>query len=154
MLCAGLIDYNWIIFVGFIFSRFDLKQSGKQVLMISRGRRVSLSLTHCRPSFVGSSSFAVLHGRSASLINPTNYQRQPLLHPSSTTLLVPHRLFRTMVSSVPVGPSEVEWPARRVRETFIEYFRKNGHTVGWFFQYYCISCDCERLIFDPGFSFF
>lgn len=69
------------------------------------------------------------------MVNPTNSTRQPLLpqHPSSpksTSRFVPHRLSYTMASSASVGSPDVEWSARRVRETFLEYFKKNGHTIG------------------------
>lgn len=104
--------------------------------LIFRGRKASpLSLTHYRPLSVNSSSLAVLHGRRASLINPTKFQRQPLLHPSSipsTSFFVPHRLLSTMAPSASVSSPSPEWPARRVRETFLEYFKKNGHTIGSF----------------------
>lgn len=108
--------------------------------LLSQGRRASpLSLSHCRPlSILNSSGLAVLHGRRrATLVDPTNSTRQPLLlqHPSSpksTSLLVLHRPSYTMASSASVGSPNVEWPARRVRETFLEYFKKNGHTIGMF----------------------
>lgn len=29
--------------------------------------------------------------------------------------------------------SQEQWPAARVRETFLEYFKKNGHTFGMFY---------------------
>lgn len=109
--------------------------------LLSQGRRASpLLLSHCRPlSILNSSGLAALRGRrrATTLVNPTNSTRQPLLlqHPSSpksTSLLVPHRLSNTMASSASVGSSNVEWSARRVRETFLEYFKENGHTVGMF----------------------
>lgn len=45
-----------------------------------------------------------------------------------------------MASSASVGSSNVEWPARRVRETFLEYFKKNGHTVGAFASLIVVVC--------------
>lgn len=117
--------------------------------LLSQGRRASpLSLSHCRPlSILNSSSLALLHGRRVITImaNPTNPTRQPLLpqHPSSpksTSHFVPHRLSYTMVSSASVGSSNVEWPARRVRETFLEYFKENGHTVGAFANFIVVVC--------------
>lgn len=103
--------------------------------LLSQGPRASpLSLSHCRSfSILSSFSLVLLRGRRATtLVNPTKSTRQPLLfhhHPSSkpTSPFVPHLLFNTMAS---VGSPNVEWSARRVRETFLEYFRRNGHTVG------------------------
>lgn len=124
-------------------------------VLLSQGRRASpLSLSHCRPlSALNSPSLVLLlhGGRRASLINPTKPPpRQPLLlHPSPSCscscsypyssssskqsplpFVVPHRLFSTMAPSASVGFSNVEWSARRVRDTFLEYFKRNGHTVG------------------------
>ncbi|EZG03721.1 alanyl-tRNA synthetase [Trichophyton rubrum CBS 735.88] len=31
-------------------------------------------------------------------------------------------------SQPPAGQQTVEWPALRVRDTFLDYFKKNGHT--------------------------
>lgn len=101
--------------------------------LLSQVRRASpLSLSYCRPLSIFNSS-----ERRAILVNPTNSTRQPLLlqHPSSTkstSPFVPHRLSYIMASSASVGSPNVEWSARRVRETFLEYFRKNGHTIGMF----------------------
>ena len=36
-----------------------------------------------------------------------------------------------MVSSS-IMEEKHEWNAPRVRETFLEYFKKNGHTFGWY----------------------
>lgn len=33
-------------------------------------------------------------------------------------------------SQPPAGQQTVEWPALRVRDTFLDYFEKNGHTFG------------------------
>lgn len=122
-------------------------------VLLSPGRRASLlSLSHYRPlSVLNSSRLALLHQRRrASLVNPTNSPRQPLLlhHPSSpksTLLFVPHRLFSNMATSSPVGSSSVEWSARRVRDTFLEYFRKNGHAVGSFINSVVVVAWCFLL---------
>lgn len=114
------------------YSRGHLMSTG---FLLSQGRRASpLSLSHCRPlSIFNPSTIVLLHRRGAiTMANPTNSTRQPLLpqHPSSpksTSRFVPHRLSYTMASSASV---DVEWSARRVRETFLEYFKKNGHTIG------------------------
>lgn len=50
---------------------------------------------------------------------------------------------RTVISRIPFTPrqnfssssaskmgSQEQWPAARVRETFLDYFKKNGHTFG------------------------
>lgn len=117
--------------------------------LLSQGRRASpLSLSRCRPlSIFNSSSIVLLHRRGAiTMANPTNSTRQPLLpqHPSSpksTSRFVPHRLSYTMASSDSVGSPDVEWSARRVRETFLEYFKKNGHTIGTSANFIVVVCD-------------
>ena len=38
--------------------------------------------------------------------------------------------FRTMGSTSPPPPLPHEWSAPRVRQTFLEYFQKNGHKFG------------------------
>lgn len=118
--------------------------------LLFQGRRASpLSLRHYRPlSILNSSNLALLHRRRVitTMVNPTNPTRQPLLpqHPSSpksTSPFVPHRLSYTMASSASVGSSNVEWSARRVRETFLEYFKKNGHTVGTFANFIVVCAE-------------
>lgn len=29
---------------------------------------------------------------------------------------------------------QLEWPATKVRDTFLDYFKQNGHTFGNFFE--------------------
>lgn len=48
--------------------------------------------------------------------------------------------------------SQEQWPAAKVRETFLEYFRKNGHTFGMLPSLYTstIAADMSQSAFFLG----
>lgn len=66
-----------------------------------------LALTHPRPSLF--------------FCGPSRYSFLPLQQPHSPALAL-----RRMTSST----SSPEWTSTQVRDTFLDYFKKNGHTFG------------------------
>lgn len=70
---------------------------------------------------------ALTHLFSPSQPIPRTFHHPHLLRNSTTQhRTVPFALFR-MASTLPRRP---EWTASQVRETFLDYFKKNGHTFG------------------------
>lgn len=63
------------------------------------------------------------------------YSRLFSKHPQFAILPAFYNTSQQFVSTTPHMGSQEQWPAARVRETFLEFFKKNGHTFGMFVQY-------------------
>lgn len=96
---------------------------------------------------------ALTHLFSPSQPIPRTFHHPHLLRNSTTQhRSVPFALFR-MASTLPRRP---EWTASQVRETFLDYFKKNGHTFGtpnfappllwsFFLPFFLLTCDIDTV---------
>ena len=58
------------------------------------------------------------------------YSRSFSKHPQTLDAPFHFQFVRQYSSRAVKMGSQEQWPAARVRETFLEYFKKNGHTFG------------------------